>query len=71
MISFRYSDNQASGGVAIDINKVEASAEGWEKEADVVAITDRLQAPSTDDANQGDLVGTRYFYNADYMVCKS
>ncbi|KAF1802642.1 polysaccharide lyase family 8 protein [Mucor lusitanicus] len=68
MISFRYSDNQASGGVAIDINKVEASAEGWEKEADVVAITDRLQAPSTDDANQGDLVGTRYFYNSDYMV---
>ncbi|KAL7315932.1 hypothetical protein PS15m_005092 [Mucor circinelloides] len=68
MISFRHSDNQASGGVAIDINKVEASAEGWEKEADVLAITDRLQAPSTDDANQGDLVGTRYFYNSDYMV---
>ncbi|KAG1105926.1 hypothetical protein G6F42_016907 [Rhizopus arrhizus] len=68
MVSFRYSDNQASGGVAINIDKVEASAEGWEKEADVLAITDRLQAPSTDDANQGDLVGTRYFYNSDYMV---
>lgn len=71
MVSFRYSDNQASGGVAINIDKVEASAEGWEKEADVLAITDRLQAPSTDDANQGDLVGTRYFYNSDYMVRKT
>ncbi|KAG2205881.1 hypothetical protein INT46_006914 [Mucor plumbeus] len=68
MISFRYSDDQASGGVAIDINKVEESAEGWDTEDDVVAITDRLQAPSTNDANQGDLVGTRYFYNSDYMV---
>lgn len=68
MISFRYSDDQSSGGVAIDINKVEESAEGWDTEANVVAITDRLQTPSTDDANQGDLVGTRYFYNADYMV---
>ncbi|KAI8646698.1 chondroitin AC/alginate lyase, partial [Parasitella parasitica] len=68
MISFRYSDNQASGGVSIDLNKVEESAEGWEKEDDIAAITNRLQAPSTDDANQGDLVGTRYFYNADYMV---
>lgn len=68
MISFRYSDDQASGGVAIDLDKVEESAEGWDTEANVVAITDRLQAPSTDDANQGNLVGTRYFYNSDYMV---
>ncbi|CEP12259.1 hypothetical protein [Parasitella parasitica] len=68
MVSFRYSDNQASGGVALDLNKVEKSAEGWKNENDVAVITNRLQAPSTDDANQGDLVGTRYFYNADYMI---
>lgn len=68
MISFKYSDKQASGGVAIDFTKVEKSSKGWDTEASFYAITDRLSAPHVGDANQGDLVGTRYFYNADYMV---
>ncbi|GAA5809430.1 hypothetical protein MFLAVUS_002838 [Mucor flavus] len=68
MVSFRYSDGQASGGVAIDISKISEGSEGWETESKIDAITDRLNAPHTEDANQGDLVGTRYFYNADYMV---
>jgi hypothetical protein len=68
MVSLRYSDNLASGGVAIDINRIIAGSEGWEKEEDIDKITNRLTQPSTEDANQGDLVGTRYFYNADYMV---
>ncbi|KAI7894163.1 galactose mutarotase-like domain-containing protein [Mucor mucedo] len=68
MVSFKYSDKQASGGVAIDFNKVEKTSQGWDTEESFDAITDRLNAPHVDDANQGDLVGTRYFYNADYMV---
>lgn len=68
MVSLRYSENLASGGVAIDIKKIVASSEGWEKEKEIDEITDRLIQPSTEDANQGNLVGTRYFYNADYMV---
>ncbi|KAI8059771.1 galactose mutarotase-like domain-containing protein [Thamnidium elegans] len=68
MVSFRHSDGQASGGVAIDISKISRGSEGWLTESKIDAITDRLNAPHTGDANQGDLVGTRYFYNADYMV---
>lgn len=70
MVSFKYIDGQASGGVAIDISKISEGSEGWETESKIDAITDRLNAPHTEDANQGDLVGTRYFYNADYMVRK-
>lgn len=68
MISFRLSDKQASGGVYIDFDKVNQGTEGWANEDKVDAITDRLKAPHNIDANQGDLVGTRYFYNSDYMV---
>ncbi|KAI9478565.1 MAG: galactose mutarotase-like domain-containing protein [Benjaminiella poitrasii] len=67
MISFRYSDKQASGGVGLDFSDVAESTEGWENQDTFDAIVDRLGKPSTS-ANQGDLVGTRYFYNADYMI---
>lgn len=68
MISFKYPDKMSSGGVAIDIKKVEKSAEGWDTEAALDAITNRLSASHAKNSNQGDLIGTRYFYNADYMV---
>lgn len=68
MISFKYSDEMASGGVAIDIAKIEESSEGWDTEVVLDVITDRLSAAHDEDANQGDLIGTRYFYNADYLV---
>jgi hypothetical protein len=67
MISFRYSDGQASGGVDIDVNEIEESGEAWSDHAIFENITDRLSLKTTD-ANQGSLTGTRYFYNADYMV---
>jgi hypothetical protein len=68
MISFRYSDGQASGGVDIDAEKIEDGAEGWANEADIDEITDRLEQPTDVSANQGNLTGTRYFWNSDYMV---
>ncbi|KAI7902961.1 galactose mutarotase-like domain-containing protein [Cokeromyces recurvatus] len=68
MVSFKYSDKQASGGVAINFDSVAESAEGWSKQGVIDSIVNRLESPSTGDANQGDLVGTRYFYNADYMI---
>jgi hypothetical protein len=68
MVTLRYSDKLASSGVAINFKKIIDSSEGWEKEKFIDEITDRLTQPSTEDANQGNLVGTRYFYNADYMV---
>ncbi|RCH81319.1 hypothetical protein CU098_003345, partial [Rhizopus stolonifer] len=68
MVSFKYSDHQASGGVAINIGQVAEGSEGWQNQQDIDKITNRLRKPSTDDANQGNLVGTRYFYNADYLV---
>jgi hypothetical protein len=69
MVSFKYADGQSSGGVAIDINKVSEGVQGWSDEKNIDSITGRLNAPHTTDANQGDLIGTRYFYNSDYMVC--
>lgn len=68
MISFRYSDGQASGGVNMDIEKIEEGSEGWANEAAIDEITDRLQEPTDDTANQGNLVGTRFFWNSDYLV---
>ncbi|KAI8060631.1 chondroitin AC/alginate lyase [Gilbertella persicaria] len=68
MVSFKYADKQSSGGVAIDLDKIKQSAKGADTEEQMAEITDRLKAPSTEDANQGNLVGTRYFYNSDYMV---
>lgn len=68
MVSFRYSDGQASSGVGLDIEKIEAGAEGWANEADIDEITDRLEQPTDDTANQGGLVGTRFFWNSDYLV---
>lgn len=68
MISFKYSDEMSTGGVAIDLEKVKESAEGWDTEAALDAITNRLSSSHNKNANQGNLVGTRYFYNADYMV---
>lgn len=67
MISFRYSDRQASGGVKIEIASIAESTEGWENEEAFKQITGRLQQPASN-ANQGQLIGTRYFYNSDYMV---
>ncbi|KAI8880890.1 polysaccharide lyase family 8 protein [Backusella circina FSU 941] len=67
MISFRRSDGQASGGIDIDVNEIEESGEAWSDHAIFENITDRLSETTTD-ANQGALTGTRYFYNADYMV---
>ncbi|KAI8378966.1 galactose mutarotase-like domain-containing protein [Blakeslea trispora] len=68
MITFKYSDQQASGGISINPKKISEGVESWENEQDIRDISDRLETVSTDDANQGDLVGTRYFYNADYLV---
>ncbi|KAI9485213.1 MAG: chondroitin AC/alginate lyase [Benjaminiella poitrasii] len=68
MVSFKYSSKQASGGVDIDFEKVNKSTDGWENQGTFDGIVDRLKTPSTDNANQGELVGTRYFYNADYMI---
>lgn len=70
MVSFKYSDGQASGGVAIDIAGIEEGVEGWKIKDEINEITGRLQQPTTKTANQGDLVGTRYFYNADYLVSR-
>lgn len=68
MVSFMYKDKQASGGVAFDINQVKEGSEGWTTEKDFEEIVQRLSDSHTEDANQGQLVGTRYFYNSDYMV---
>ncbi|KAI7894164.1 galactose mutarotase-like domain-containing protein [Mucor mucedo] len=71
MISFKYSDEMSTGGVAINIKKLKESAEGWDTEAVLDKITDRLNSSHVKNANQGNLVGTRYFYNADYMIHRS
>jgi hypothetical protein len=67
MISTKYADGQASGGVDINIADIADSGEKWDNHALFDKITDRLSQP-TKNANQGGLVGTRYFYDADYLV---
>ncbi|KAI9249282.1 chondroitin AC/alginate lyase [Sporodiniella umbellata] len=67
MISFRYSDKQASGGIGMDLDAILEGTEGWEASGRIRKSIERLQGP-VKGVNQGNLVGTRYFFNADYMV---
>ncbi|KAI8367000.1 chondroitin AC/alginate lyase [Choanephora cucurbitarum] len=70
MVSFKYSDQQSSGGVVLDLKEIAKSAQGSATEKEMQAISDRLNGSPTGNANQGNLIGTRYFYNSDYMVSK-
>ncbi|KAG1474632.1 hypothetical protein G6F56_000243 [Rhizopus delemar] len=67
MVSFRYSDKQASGGIGINMNSVLDGIQGWESQENISRIANRLNGPISG-VNQGELIGTRYFYNSDYLV---
>ncbi|KAI8994576.1 galactose mutarotase-like domain-containing protein [Pilobolus umbonatus] len=67
MVSNKYSQGQGSGGVKINLEMISDASDHWTEEPRVDSITDRLTDTATS-ANQGNLIGTRYFYSADYLV---
>ncbi|KAG0169856.1 hypothetical protein DFQ30_003145 [Apophysomyces sp. BC1015] len=67
MVSFRTTDKQASGGVAINLTQITDATSTWKDKQVYQDIVQRLEKPA-DSANQGPLVGTRHFYRSDYMV---
>ena len=67
MISFKSSDMQASSGVAINLTEILKATHTWPNHSIFSGIVRRLKSPMAG-ANQGNLVGTRLFYLADYMV---
>ncbi|KAI8882026.1 polysaccharide lyase family 8 protein, partial [Backusella circina FSU 941] len=70
MVSFVYSDNQASGGVRLNFSQIAAATEQWTNASDIQTIVETLQPVDTQSANQGDQKGVRYFFTADYLVSR-
>jgi hypothetical protein len=70
MVSFVYSDNQASGGVRLNLSQITAATEQWTNASDFQTIVETLQPASTESANQGDQQGVRNFFTSDYLVSR-
>ncbi|KAG0170706.1 hypothetical protein DFQ28_001674 [Apophysomyces sp. BC1034] len=68
MISFAAHDMQASDGVAINLTQIEEGTISWDNATFYKQLVHRLTAQGMKRANQGPLIGTRYFFNSDYMV---
>lgn len=67
MVSFIASDKQASGGVALNLTRIELAAADWPNATTIKTIVERLNEVKTG-SDQGELTGTRSFYTSDYLV---
>ncbi|CEP17275.1 hypothetical protein [Parasitella parasitica] len=67
MVSFATADKQASGGVNLNLTRIEQAVEGWKDGRKIKKIMKRLETIS----GQGKLRGTRSFYTSDYLVHRS
>ncbi|EGN94539.1 polysaccharide lyase family 8 protein [Serpula lacrymans var. lacrymans S7.3] len=65
-ISFPVVDNQATGSTKINVSEIAALGKEWNSSVLTQVANSLLQNSS--DANQGDIVGNRLYYNSDYMV---
>ncbi|OAC97695.1 polysaccharide lyase family 8 protein, partial [Mucor lusitanicus CBS 277.49] len=70
MVSFLAADKQASGGVALNLTRIQLAAEGWQNASSIQSIVQRLSDLKTESSSegQGKLSGTRSFYTSDYLV---
>lgn len=71
MVSFLAADKQASGGVVLDLARIEQSTSNWVNATSIKTIVDNLTTLNTTTSGQGKLMGTREFYSADYLVHRS
>lgn len=72
MVSFKADDKQASGGVALNLTRIQQSTSNWINGSLVGTVTSNLNTLNTSsNAGQGHLEGTRNFYSADYLVHRS
>ncbi|KAI8081019.1 chondroitin AC/alginate lyase [Thamnidium elegans] len=72
MVSFIAADKQASGGVALNLTRINLSTSDWPNATsfrDIVQDLNDLQDSST--PGQGRLNGTRGFYTSDFLVHRS
>ncbi|KAI9273416.1 chondroitin AC/alginate lyase [Helicostylum pulchrum] len=72
MVSFIAADKQASGGVALNLTRIELSTSDWPNATlfkDIVQDLTDLRDSST--TSQGRLNGTRGFYTSDFLVHRS
>ncbi|RCI05284.1 hypothetical protein CU098_004937 [Rhizopus stolonifer] len=69
MVSFASVDGQASGGVALNLTRIQQATSTWTHASDINRILNRLWALQTQSSpSQGQLQGTRIFYHSDYVV---
>ncbi|CAO0793159.1 unnamed protein product [Mucor circinelloides] len=72
MVSFLAADKQASGGVALNLTRIQLAVEGWQNASSIKSIVQHLDDLKTQSSpGQGKLSGTRSFYTSDYLVHRS
>lgn len=71
MVSFISADKQASGGVALNLARIEQSTSNWPNAAAFKNIVNSLNGLSNATTGQGDLSGTRGFFTSDFLVHRS
>lgn len=71
MVSFLAADKQASGGVVLNLTRIEQSTSNWVNGPAIKNIVDSLISLNTTSTGQGDLTGTRGFFTGDFLVHRS
>ncbi|KAG2201019.1 hypothetical protein INT47_006563 [Mucor saturninus] len=71
MVSFLAADKQASGGVVLNLTRIEQSTANWVNAPAIKKIVDSLISLNTTRSGQGDLTGTRGFFSGDFLVHRS
>jgi hypothetical protein len=72
MVSFIAADKQASGGVALNLTRIQQSTANWENPTSFQHIVqDLTRLNKSASGGQGNLKGTRGFFTSDYLVHRS
>ncbi|KAJ1302293.1 hypothetical protein OPQ81_001110 [Rhizoctonia solani] len=66
-ISYPVADGRASANLRIDLSQILKLGKAWSQN-DLVEFGSKLTGSGDNSANSGGLVGTRMFWNSDYMV---
>lgn len=72
MVSFKAADKQASGGVALNLTRIELATADWTNATSFKSILKNLiDLRDSASPGQGHLDGTRGFYTSDFLVHRS